>query len=553
MIWNIIYVILSYILVVVVLFLYRFMEFSPEQKIAYDLFKSGKNMFLTGPGGTGKSAFIRHIQQEMLMRGQHIAVCAMTGCAAVMLDCKASTIHSWGGIGICNGTIDKIVDKVNRNYIAKPAWKNVQVLVVDEVSMMSQKVFEVLDTIGKKIRKNKKPFGGIQLLFTGDFYQLPPVFKSGKLTEKELTEDEKMESRFCFQSPRWLETFPWENHVSLAKIFRQTDVIYQKILNQLRKGELKKSSYNILLKHIGKEIPEINGVKFKPTQLFPTRNQAKMVNFIEMSNLDGEEKEYNIKRRYNLEMKPEEKIKQMGFTQEQMDRELAYLEGNLMCDAVLTLKVGAQVMCVVNIRITNGDMICNGSQGIVTAFEPGTGLPVVRFYRGGIEMTMEPNVWPSNNIPGIGVSQVPLIQAWALTIHKSQGATLDMAEIDAGSGIFECGQTYVALSRVKSLDGLYLSAFDPKRVRINSAVSEFYAQMFIEESKREQKKPVTDVVTNADANADANANANADDTKKAIPIAEVVETKLISTTKKDDNNDNCQVEDNLPVAVAYAV
>jgi hypothetical protein len=132
-------------------------------------------------------------------------------------------------------------------------------------------------------------------------------------------------------------------------------------------------------------------------------------------------------------------------------------------------------MCIVNIELDNGGMICNGSQGIVSRITE-AGLPVVKF-RNSYEMTMNYHVWPSDNIPGIGVSQIPLILAWALTIHKAQGATLDIAEIDAGSAIFECGQTYVALSRVKSLEGLYLTSFDASRIKINRKVQEFYQNL----------------------------------------------------------------------------
>ena len=130
-------------------------------------------------------------------------------------------------------------------------------------------------------------------------------------------------------------------------------------------------------------------------------------------------------------------------------------------------------MSIINISSDIGLGVCNGSQGIVTGFCDITGCPHVKF-NSGVEMIMTRNTWLSEKIPGIGVSQVPLILAWALTIHKSQGATLDAAEIDVGSGIFECGQTYVALSRVKNLEGLYLTSFDVSKIRINKKVKEFY-------------------------------------------------------------------------------
>jgi ATP-dependent DNA helicase PIF1 len=184
-------------------------------------------------------------------------------------------------------------------------------------------------------------------------------------------------------------------------------------------------------------------------------------------------------------MSAQERITRLGYTKEQIQTELMFLQSNLRCEEIVKLKVGAQVMCIVNIQLDNGDILCNGAQGIVTDVSI-QGMPVVK-YKNGYQMTMSPHIWPSELIPGIGVSQVPLILAWALTIHKAQGSTLDIAEVDAGSGIFECGQTYVALSRVKSLEGLYLSSFDAKRVRINKKVQEFYEVLEKEVNRTEEE------------------------------------------------------------------
>jgi ATP-dependent DNA helicase PIF1 len=191
-----------------------------------------------------------------------------------------------------------------------------------------------------------------------------------------------------------------------------------------------------------------------------------------MNNLTTKEYEYKVKYHSDLEMSAQERITRLGYTKEQIQTELMFLQSNLRCEEIVKLKVGAQVMCIVNIQLDNGDILCNGAQGIVTDVSP-QGMPVVK-YKNGYQMTMSPHIWPSELIPGIGVSQVPLILAWALTIHKAQGSTLDIAEVDAGSGIFECGQTYVALSRVKSLEGLYLSGFNPQKIKTNPTVIEFY-------------------------------------------------------------------------------
>jgi ATP-dependent exoDNAse (exonuclease V) alpha subunit len=178
------------------------------------------------------------------------------------------------------------------------------------------------------------------------------------------------------------------------------------------------------------------------------------------------------------------------FTDQDIQIELDFLAGNLICEKEIKIKIGAQVMSIINIKSESGDiLICNGSQGIVKEFCEITGCPKVK-YNNGVVMVMCRQIWASDKIPGIGVSQVPLILSWALTIHKSQGATLDAAEIDVGSGIFECGQTYVALSRVKSLNGLYLTSFDATRILINKNVKEFYESLRLYNEAREQGQDV---------------------------------------------------------------
>jgi ATP-dependent DNA helicase PIF1 len=245
-------------------------------------------------------------------------------------------------------------------------------------------------------------------------------------------------------------------------------------LNQIREGKIKRKSNDLLLQYVGR--PFAPNLIAEPTKLYPTRNKVENINNTKMASLPGEEREYKIKYLKDLEMSKADRLKRYDYTDKDIQIELDFLAGNLICDKEMKLKVGSQVMCIVNIQSDTGIEVCNGSQGIVTAFCDITGVPRVKF-NNGIERLMTRHTWISDKIPGIGVSQVPLILSWALTIHKSQGATLDAAEIDVGSGIFECGQTYVALSRVKSLDGLYLTSFDAKRIRINKKVKEYYESL----------------------------------------------------------------------------
>jgi ATP-dependent DNA helicase PIF1 len=195
-----------------------------------------------------------------------------------------------------------------------------------------------------------------------------------------------------------------------------------------------------------------------------------------MKKIVTDEKKYQMKRLVDLI--PTRKT----YSKDEVDYEYKYLESSIQCEQYVQLKIGAQVMCVVNMETTSGYALCNGSQGIVVRFNE-QGLPVVKFRGIPIPIPVEYHNWISETIPSIGVAQVPLILAWALTIHKAQGATLDLAEIDVGNNVFECGQTYVALSRVKSLEGLYLTAFNYQKVYTNKKVKEYYKENVYFEKK----------------------------------------------------------------------
>ena len=477
------------------------MELSKEQQIAFNKYVKGDNIFITGPGGSGKSALIREIYKHATARWKDIHVTALTGCASILLNCKAKTLHSWAGIGLGKGTTESYITKIRKNKFLKAIWKQTDILVVDEVSMFSLKLFDMLNEIGKAIRCNPKPFGGIQLIFSGDFYQLPPVGDKDDINTQ----------RFCFESENWNTTFRYTDQIELKKIFRQTDEIYSTILNQIREGKIKRKSNDLLLQYVGRDLDK--NLVAEPTKLFPTKNKVEQININRMSGLQTEEKEFRIRYIKDLEMSNNEKETRRQFSEQDIQLELDFLAGNLMCEKEMKLKIGAQVMCIINIKSDQGDiLICNGSQGIIIEFCTTTGFPRVK-YNNGVEMVMTRYIWPSDKIPGIGVSQIPLILSWALTIHKSQGATLDAAEIDVGSGIFECGQTYVALSRVKSLNGLYLTSFDAKRIRINKKVKEYYDALTLFQDQ--------DQTQNQSQNQSQNQNqvVEAEAIPVAIPIA----------------------------------
>ena len=460
-------------------------QMSPEQQLAFAKYKSGQNVFITGPGGTGKSALIREIYNYAIEREHNIQVCALTGCAAVMLDCKAKTIHSWAGIGLANGDIDQIVQRVDKNFLKKKDWRKTRTLIIDEVSMMSKRLFDILNTVGRSARNcHSRPFGGIQLIFCGDFYQLPPVGVN--------TEDPD-NARFCFESESWFATFPKENHIQLKQIFRQNDPVYCQILNQVREGRITRRTDEILRSRVGVVLPDVSEdgtPQTKPTILYATRSRVDEINRLEMEKLaildpDSPVYKYELKYETNIPLSDKERHIRTAHTQDRIRSELASLKNSILCDDIVHLRVGAQVMCVVNMEeslTSSKTPICNGSQGVIIRMSDasstiaGIPLPVVRF-NNGLEMTVNYHTWVSENIPGIGVSQIPLILAWAITIHKSQGATLDRCIIDIGAGVFEAGQSYVALSRIRSLEGVSIMSYDVSRILVNKRVKAFYTEL----------------------------------------------------------------------------
>ena len=437
------------------------MNLSVDQNAVFEKYLGGENIFMTGPGGTGKSRLIRHIVAHAKASGRKVQVCALTGCAAVLLECNAKTVHSWSGIGMARGETTDIAKNVCQNKFKRGNWTKIDLLIIDEVSMMSLRLFEILQEVAKKARRSKATFGGLQVIFSGDFYQLPPVGD----------DDDRTTRQFCFESESWGRVF--KNQLKLTTMFRQKDPLYCKILNQIRVGRISRNSIDVLKSHLNREPPSDS--VFKPTLLFPMRHQVDKINNQEMAKLgDAESKVYSVGESQDLPITKREKELRDSFSAEFLMRESESLRNNILCDHHLELKVGAQVMCIANIDMESSMPVCNGSQGIIVRFE--NNLPVVHFNSGSVR-TIDYHDWVSEVIPGLGVRQIPLILAWAITIHKSQGATLDMAKIDIGSGIFECGQTYVALSRIKSLDGLYLQSFQHDKIRVRKIVNDYYSSL----------------------------------------------------------------------------
>ena len=447
------------------------MELSKEQRIAYAKFVKGENIFITGPGGTGKTRLIKNFIEHINSISANHAVCAMTGCAAIILNCNAKTLHSWSGIKLAKGSKSDIINMVLRNKRVVQNWKRTKGIILDEVSMLSKKIFEIIEELARIIKGSSSPFGGMQVVFTGDFFQLPPVGTDGEPdTEK-----------FCFESPTWNMVFKPQNQIELKTIFRQNDPLYINILTQIRTGDLDNENTKILHTYVNRKYDETAHNGCVPTKLFPLRAKVDYYNSMMFSKLSETEYVFEVKKRADCltmidsgkAINAESLKKCARLSSQEIEYETTQLINNTSCLPILRLKKGSAVMCTVNLDMENG--ICNGSQGvIIDVIESNPHpIPIVKFSNGIIKK-MAIHYWQSEDYPTIAIGQFPICLAWALTIHKIQGATLEMAEMDIGQSIFEYGQTYVALSRIKSLDGLYLSEFHPYKIKANPKVKEYY-------------------------------------------------------------------------------
>lgn len=426
--------------------------FTEEQSACIEAVLRGESIFITGPGGTGKSYILDALYREFKGLGKTMSITAMTGCAALLIGAHAKTLHSWAGIGLGREPLSHILSAIHKNGRKKNNWKKTDCLVIDEVSMMTPALLSLLDDVGKSVRKcYTKPFGGLQVVFVGDFYQLPPVCKTG----------EKM--AFAFESPVWKAVV--EKTYALTIIHRQRDPVFQKVLDEARRGELSEESYQILVE---RKAAKWKGNAIRPTMLFTRNDDINTINQSYLDRLPGEAIVFEATTEAPPRVNPED----VAYQVQRLDKDAPY-------EPTLRLKVGAQVMLLAQQYEERGDKkepihgLVNGSRGVVTEFTP-CNNPVVKFMNGKT-LIMKEHTWSSDETENaVKRKQLPLRLAYALTIHKAQGASLDSALIDVGSATFEYGQAYVALSRVRSLDALYIHDIEKVAFRVHPAVKEFY-------------------------------------------------------------------------------
>ena len=372
-----------------------------EQTEALEIMLSSQSVVLCGRGGAGKTHTLKQFIEKNRLLGRKTAVTATTGLAASHLN--GQTLHSWARVGLGRELPDDWQFTISKKK--RKEFQTTATLVIDEVSMMPDFVFDMLDTVLRWARNDDRPFGGIQLVLCGDFYQLPPV-----------------EGKFITNSKVWNELNIRSCY--LTKVYRQKDDRLRDLLEGVRNGKLFKRHIALVQSRMVKPNRQV-------PRLYSLNRKVDSENAHQLSKLKGDSVFYMMTEKGDLNI-------------------INGLKGSIQSPELLELKIGAPVIATKN---NSEGLYHNGSLGKVIALEDG--LPVVDFH--GNEVVVNPDTWEVSN-EGVtlgAVTQIPLRLAYAITVHKSQGMTLDAAEIDLAEA-FVPGQGYVALSRVVSLDGLYI-------------------------------------------------------------------------------------------------
>jgi len=424
-------------------------QLTEKQNNAYISMKKGNNVFLTGPAGCGKSFllkyFIEYYKNENQKKNGEIYITSTTGLSSLLID--GMTINRFSGIGTGEKDIETIIKKILKMKSIRNRWINTNILIIDEVSMMNPEIFDKLEIIARKIRKIEEPFGGIQIILSGDFLQLPPV---------------KSDS-FCFEAFSW--DFVIHETFYFNEIIRQTDNKLQEILNYIRNGIINDDVKLYLSQCLNKELVTHNDIE--PTLLFSKKNMVTTHNIKELNKLiEKDYKYHNYQSRYDFgKNNDESKI----FFKDLLDSQY-------QIEDIITICVNSQVMLTVNMPDYN---LANGSIGIVIDFvlDEKNNYPLVKFLNGTILTIKEHEYIIDEGGNIIKKIQIPLILSWAITIHKAQGMSLDYVKTDIGNSIFEYGQAYVVLSRIKNIEGLSLININYNSIKAHPKVLDYYLKL----------------------------------------------------------------------------
>ncbi len=386
---------------------------------------SGESVLLTGPAGAGKTFVLNQFVKLAKHEGKHVSVTATTGLAATHLG--GTTIHSWAGIGVADSLPSGFAEHVAKGR--REIIEKTDVLVIDEISMLHDFRLDMVDEVCRLVRKEPDlPFGGIQVIMSGDFFQLPPINRG-----------DSRAGSFVVNANVWQELDPVICY--LEEQHRQEDEALLEILNAIRAGEVRRHHAETLIARTEVYPDDLEQL----TELHTVNVDVDKMNEAKLAELEGDEVSYEQ-------------------TSTGSANYVESLQRSVLAPKVLKLKQGALVMAVKN---SPERKYVNGSVGTVVTFDPQTDYPIVAF-QNGREVLMTPDTWEQRDgdKKRAGITQIPLRLAWAITVHKSQGMTLDAARIDLRKAFVE-GMGYVALSRVKSVQHLYLAGINQMALRVS--------------------------------------------------------------------------------------
>lgn len=398
------------------------------QAEALDILKTGGNVFLTGEPGAGKTHTLNAYTMYLREHGITPAITASTGIAATHIG--GMTIHAWSGIGIKDALTPYDLEQITTRERVAKRIADTKVLVIDEISMLDARVLSMVDQVLKAVRRNMLPFGGVQVVLVGDFFQLPPIGRRGDQVQ------------FAYDAPVWRELDLITCY--LTEQHRQDDQVLAGLLSSIRTGQVDESVYDVL-QSCG-ETTFADGIE--PTRLYTHNADVDRINTERLAALSGEG------RMFAMDGKGAGPL-------------IESLKKTCLSPEALSLKIGAMVMCTKN----NFEVgYVNGTLGQVVRYDEDTGYPVIATVDGR-EHTIVPASWAVSEGDAVlaEITQVPLRLAWAITVHKSQGMSLDAADIDL-SDAFEYGQGYVALSRVRTLQGLLLRGCNQRALEVHPSV-----------------------------------------------------------------------------------
>ncbi len=415
-------------------FIWYNMETMTQQE-ALEILKLGYNVYLTGPAGSGKTFLLNQYVNFLKARKVGVGITASTGIAATHMNGR--TIHSWAGLGIKNEITADHLKKLLKNINFRMRFVSTKVLVIDEVSMLHSFRLDMVDKVCRAFKRSDLPFGGLQVILSGDFFQLPPVSRNGE------------DDSFIHTSNAWKNSDIQICY--LSEQFRQQDNDFLHILNDIRSGEASDKSLELLSNRFNQAITS----KITSTKLYTHNVDVDAINNLELDKINNKAKTFKMHYKGD-------------------SRLVEILKNGCLAPEELVLKKNAVVMFVKN-NFDKGYV--NGTIGKIIDFDS-TGYPVVRTIKGR-EILASPTSWTveENDVVKAEINQIPLRLAWAITVHKSQGMSLDVAEIDL-SKAFTFGMGYVALSRVRTLAGIKLMGLNDIALQVNNDVVELDKQLF---------------------------------------------------------------------------